>query len=89
MFILDQSIDKQNERTRVVTVPVVGGVVVDVDVLERIGSHMLNVQKVGSNLRDSHNNWLRKTHAHTVPIIGADSGAQNTWPDRTPLLNRI
>jgi hypothetical protein len=34
--------------TRVVTVAVVGGVVVDVVVLDTSGSHMLNRQNVGS-----------------------------------------
>jgi len=31
---------------------------------------------------------LRKK-ANSIPVIGADSGAQNTLPVKTPLENRI
>jgi hypothetical protein len=40
----------KNIITRVVTKCVVGGVVVVVIVLERLGSHILNTQKFGSNI---------------------------------------
>jgi hypothetical protein len=73
--------------TRVVTVPIVGGVV-DVDVvLERPGSQMLKTQNVGSN----ENKIYREIFNRIIilPVIGADSGAQKTLPDAAPLENRI